>query len=163
MQATPSISCERTRALVSGGLDGRLHDLERRFLEAHLCRCPECKSFADEVEWFTNLIRSAPLEYTWPVPLPRRRRRVEFRSVASVASAAVILVVAGNVALNTPRHAESEQVLVATALSQGPLTSESIRSLRRDDVVSGRLSLAPAQSGQESGLGAVKPLLPPSG
>jgi len=163
MQATPGISCQRTRALVSSGLDGRLHDLERRFLEAHLGRCRECKSFADEAEWFTNLIRSAPLE-SWPVPLPSRRRRVQLRSVASVASvasAAVVLVVASYVALNTPRHGESEQVLVATALSQGPLTSESIRSLRRADLVSGRLSLAPEP--RDSSLGAVKPLLPPSG
>jgi hypothetical protein len=161
MQATPSISCERTRALVSSGLDGRLHDLERRFLEVHVRRCPECKSFADQVEWFTSLMRAAPLESTWPVSLPRRRWRVQLRSVASVASAAAILVVAGNVALNTPTHEQSEQALVATALDQDPLESESIRSLLRDDLTSGRLSLVPAQS--ESSLAAVKPLLPAAG
>jgi predicted anti-sigma-YlaC factor YlaD len=164
MRANPSISCERTRALVSSGLDGRLHDLERRFLEAHVLRCAECKAFADEVKWFTNLIRTAPLESTWPVQLPHRRRRVQLRSVASVAAAAVILVVAGNAALNTPGHEESEQGLVANAFSQDPLADESLQSLqslRRDDMVSGRLSLVPAES--EVSLGAVKPLLPAAG
>lgn len=160
MQATPSIFCERTRALVSSGLDGRLHDLERRFLEAHVRRCPECKSFADETEWFTNLIRTAPLESTWPVPLPRRRRRVQLGSVASVAAAAVILLVAGNVALSTPSHEASEQALVASALDT-PLEGESIRLLLRDDLASGRLSLAPAPPA--FGPGAVKPLLPAAG
>ena len=162
MRAIPSISCERTRALVSSGLDGRLHDLERRFLEAHVDRCAECKAFADEVEWFTNLIRTAPLESTQPVQLPHRRRRVQLRSVASVAAAAVILVVAGNVALNTPQHAESEQALIANALSfRDPLADESLQSLFRDDLASGRLSLVTARS--ESDLGAVKPLLPAAG
>jgi hypothetical protein len=161
MRATPSIACERTRALVSSGLDGRLHDLERRFLEAHVNRCAECKTFADDVAWFTDLMRSAPLESVAPVPIPRRSRRVQLRTVASVASAAVILVAVGNVALNTPSHEESEQSLVAGALAQDPLTDESLQSLIRDDLASGRLSLGPAQT--QSGLGTVKPLLPAAG
>lgn len=161
MRAIPSISCERTRALVSSGLDGRLHDLERRFLEAHVDRCAECKAFADDVEWFTILIRTAPLESTQPVQLPHQRRRVQLRSVASVAAAAVILVVAGNVALNTPQHAESEQALNATSVSQNPLADESLQALFRADLASGRLTLVPARS--ESGLGAVKPVLPAAG
>lgn len=157
----PSISCERTRALVSCGLDGRLHDLERRFLEEHLRRCPECTSFADETAWFTNLIRTTPLEPTWPVALPHRRRRIQPRSVASAVAAAVVLVVAGEVALSTPRHDESRQALVATALFEGPLGGDSIRSLQRADLVSGRLSFS--STGSDLSLGAVKPLLPAAG
>jgi hypothetical protein len=161
MRSKPSISCERTRALVSCGLDGRLHDLERRFLEDHLRRCPECKSFADETAWFTNLIRATPLEPTFPVAIPHRRRRIQLRSVASAAAAAVVLFVAGNVALSTPGPAESEGARLSAALSQGLLGGDSIRSLRRPDVVSGRLSFSSA--GSDSSLGTVKPLLSAAG
>jgi hypothetical protein len=160
MRRTPSISCDRTRALVSSGLDGPLHDLEHRFLEAHLRRCAACKAFADETTWFTELIRSAePLRPSVPVALPRRRRRVHPRTVASAAAAAVVLVLAGNVAMTTPAADDPERALIASAIVPGPLTGESIRSLRRSDVISGRLSFASPVT--ESGLGLVKPLVPP--
>ena len=163
MRTTTSISCDRTRALVSSGLDGRLHDLERRFLEAHLQKCAECRVFADEAAWFTILMRTAaPLEPAYPVALPHRRRRVQARSVASAAAAAFVLVVAGNVALSVPHPEGSEHALIAASLSRAPLGGESIRSLRRADLVSGRLSFAPAAA-VESDLGSVKPALPAAG
>ena len=161
MRPTPSISCDRTRALVSCGLDAPLHDLERRFLEAHLRRCASCKAFAEETAWFTNVMRTAePLRPSVPVALPRRRRRVHPRTVASAAAAAVVLVLAGNVALTTPVQDDSERALIASGIAPGALGGESIRTLRRSDVVSGRLTFATA--GPESGLGLVKPLVPPS-
>ena len=157
MRAT-SVSCERTRALVSCELDGRAHDLERRFLEAHLARCAECAAFAEETHWFTQVIRMTPLESPRPVVLPRRRRRLQPRTAASAAAAAVMLVVAGNVAVNVPDNDRFEQAFVASALSEGPLGGESIRSLRRDDLARSRLSLASAP--EDAGIGAVKPALP---
>ena len=159
MRAT-SVSCERTRALVSCELDGRAHDLERRFLDAHLARCAECAAFAEETHWFTQVIRMTPLESPRPVALPRRRRRLQPRTAASAAAAAVMLVVAGNVAMNVPDD-RFEQAFVASALSEGPLGSESIRSLRRADLASGRLSLASAPV--DAGIGAMKPALPAAG
>jgi hypothetical protein len=161
MGAGRSISCDRTRALVSSGLDTRLHDLERRFLDAHLRRCSECRSFAGSTEWFTNIIRTTPLEPAPPVALPRRRRRVQLRSVASVASAAAVLVVAGSVALKTPARHDSEDVLGATALTRSPLTGESIRQLLRDGLASGRLTIVSERRAPT--LGDVKPVLPPTG
>jgi hypothetical protein len=161
MGAGRAISCDRTRALVSGGLDGRLHDLERRFLEAHLRRCSECRSFAGTTEWFTNVIRTTPLEPAPHLTVPRRRQRVQLRSVASVASAAAVLIVAGSVALKTPAHHETEDGVAATTLAQGPLTGESIRQLLRDDLASGRVSIVAER--RVPSLGAVKPLLPPAG
>jgi hypothetical protein len=159
MRATPRISCDRTRALVSSALDGRLHDLELRFLDAHLRRCPDCKAFADETAWFTDVMRTAaPLRPSVPVTLPRRRRGVPLRTVASAAAAAIVLVVAGNVALRAPIQDNPERAFVAPAVAPTILAGESIRSLRRADVVSGRLSFTSLP--QPPGLGTVKPLVP---
>jgi predicted anti-sigma-YlaC factor YlaD len=159
MRAMPRISCDRTRDLISSALDGRLHDLERRFLDAHVSRCAECKSFADEAEWFTQVMRTAePLRPLVPVTLPRRRRGVQVRTVASAAAAAIVLVFAGNLALTTPVQSDPERLLVAPSLGATVLAGESIRSLRRADVVSGRLSFT--SSPQQAGLGTVKPLVP---
>lgn len=161
MRPTPSLSCDRTRALISCGLDGRLHDLERRFLEAHLRRCSDCKAFSEETEWFTSAMRTAePLRPSVPVALPSRRRRVPQRTVASAAAAAVVLVLAGNIALTAPAN-DPEGALAASVLSRGVLGGESIRSLRRADLVSGRLSFA--TPGSEPVVGALKPALPAAG
>jgi predicted anti-sigma-YlaC factor YlaD len=161
MRTTPSLTCERTRALISCGLDGRLHDLERRFLEAHLRRCGHCKSFSEETEWFTSTMRTAePLRPSVPVALPSRRRRIPQRTVASAAAAAVVLVLAGNLALSTPAN-DPEGALAASVLSQGVIGGESIRSLRRADLVSGRLSFT--TPGSEPVVGAYKPALPAAG
>jgi len=159
MRATPRISCDRTRDLISSDLDGRLHDLERRFLDAHVLRCADCKAFADESEWFTQVMRNAePLRPQVPIVLPRRRRTIQVRAVASAAAAAIVLVLAGNVALTTPVSADPERGFVAQNVSQGILTGESIRSLRRADVISRRLSFT--SSPEQSRLGNVKPLVP---
>jgi predicted anti-sigma-YlaC factor YlaD len=160
MRATPRISCDRTRDLVSSALDGRLHDLERRFLDAHLLRCPDCQAFADETRWFTDVMRSAePLRPSVPITLPRRRRGVQLRTVASAAAAAIVLVLAGNVAVTAaPVTNDAERALVAPSMGSSLLVGESIRSLRRGDVVSGRLSFGTPPG--RSNIGAVKPLVP---
>jgi predicted anti-sigma-YlaC factor YlaD len=159
MRATPRISCDRTRDLVSSSLDGRLHDLERRFLDAHVLRCADCKAFAEEAAWFTDVMRSAePLRPSAPITLPRRRRGVQLRTVASAAAAAIVLVLAGNVALTTPVNDNPERALVAPAVAPALLAGDSIRSLRRNDVVSGRLSFGTPP--ERSVMGALKPLVP---
>ncbi|MGH7542205.1 MAG: zf-HC2 domain-containing protein [Gemmatimonadota bacterium] len=159
MRAIQRISCDRTRDLISTALDGRLHDLERRFLDAHVRRCPECKAFAEETEWFTQVMRTAePLRPGAPVTLPRRRRGVQVRTIASASAAAIVLVLAGGVALTAPVQDNPERALVAPAVSPSLLAGESIRSLRRADVISGRLTFGSPP--ERSNLGAVKPLVP---
>jgi len=159
MRATPRMSCDCTRDLISSALDGRLHDLERRFLDAHVRRCPDCKAFAEETEWFTQVMRTAePLRPQVSVTLPRRRRGVQVRTIASASAAAIVLVLAGGVALTAPVQENPERALVAPAVSRGLLGGDSIRSLRRADVISGRLSFS--TSPEQSSLGAVKPLVP---
>ena len=159
MRATPRISCDRTRDLISSALDGRLHDLERRFLDAHVRRCDDCKAFAEEAVWFTEVMRTAePLRPSVPVTLPRRRRAVQLRAVASAAAAAIVLVLAGNVALTAPVNDDGERALVAPSVGSGLLAGESIRTLRRGDVVSGRLSFGTPP--EPSAMGALKPLVP---
>jgi len=159
MRAAPRISCDRTRDLISSALDGRLHDLERRFLDAHVSRCAECRAFAEEAEWFTQVIRTADqLRPRVPVTLPRRRRGVvPLRTAATAAAAAIVLVVGGNVALTAPVHNDPERSLVGRSAAPNVLTGDSIRSLRRADVVSGRLSFT---APEQATLGAVKPLVP---
>lgn len=160
MRAAPRISCDRTRDLISSALDGHLHDLERRFLEAHISRCAECRAFADEAAWFTQVIRTADqLRPRVPVTLPRRRRAVvPLRTVASAAAAAIVLVLGGSVALTAPVHDDPERALVARSAPSSLLSGDSIRSLRRADVISGRLSFASVP--EPATLGAVKPLVP---
>jgi hypothetical protein len=136
--------------------------LERRFVDVHLRRCADCRAFALETEWFTNLIRTAPLESPRPVVLPRSRRRVQLRPVASVASVAVVIAIASTIALELPRHhGASEEALVATSLGEGVIGVESLRPLLRDALAHGQVAIGPAPL--EPGLGAVKPVLPPSG
>lgn len=161
MRGMPSITCERTRALVSGALDGCLHELERRLLDAHLERCAECRSFAGQVEWFTLAMRSAPLEPAPPVVLPRLRRRIQLRSVASVAAAAVVIVAAGNLALTVPSQHQQTQ---RSAVRISPLESESLQRIIRSGPISGRLPNSPAAAEDRArvDLGAVKPVLLPA-
>jgi predicted anti-sigma-YlaC factor YlaD len=163
MEAVSPISCERTRGLVSTGLDYPLHELEQRFVDVHLRRCAECRDFALGTEWFTNLMRGAPLEPIRPVVVTRPRRHVQLRTVASVASVAVVIAIASTVALEAPRHqAGSEEAFVATSLVEGVVSTESLRPLLRDDLASGRLSIV--STPPTSRIGVVKPLLPaPSG
>jgi predicted anti-sigma-YlaC factor YlaD len=162
MEAVSPISCERTRGLVSTGLDYPLHELEQRFVDVHLRRCAECRDFALGTEWFTNLMRTAPLEPVRPVVVPHARRRVQLRTVASVASVAVVIAIASTVALEAPGHRDSsEEALAAAALVDGVVSAESLRPLLRDALAHGRVPVGPASS--EHSLGAVKPVLPPSG
>ena len=71
----PSVICERVRAQVSHQLDDELSQLERRMLAAHLERCADCRSYADEVSVFTRTLREAPLEsLERPLVLRRPRR-----------------------------------------------------------------------------------------
>jgi predicted anti-sigma-YlaC factor YlaD len=69
-------------------LDDELSQLERRMLDAHLRRCPDCSAYADDVTTFTDQIRFAPMEtLSRQVVVQRRRRIPAMRLQAGVAAA----------------------------------------------------------------------------
>jgi len=76
--------------------DAELTELERRLLDAHLARCPECTAFAAGVEAATAVVRRTehvPLTYPIHVSVWRRRASVHLRNVA--ATAAIVLMAFG--------------------------------------------------------------------
>src|SRR5918999_2876366 len=89
------VNCARARAWVSHEVDGELAQLERLFLAAHVRRCAECASFAENVRAFTNVVRSTPLETPprgFEIPA---RRPARTRVVARVAIATALVALAG--------------------------------------------------------------------
>ena len=154
--------CHRARSLVSQGLDAPLHELEERFVKVHLARCGACRAFQEDAEAFTTLLRDAPLEpVPWPVGASVRlpRHRVHFRALAQIASVASVVVAAGTIALvhELPTGA-SESAVVASQAGSSALGDESIRSLRRDALVEGKLQILPVSNTAPAG--PVKPALP---
>ena len=85
--------CERVRAQVSLQLDGELSELERRMVESHLARCPECCSYERGAAMLTRLLREAPLQpLTYPVVVRRPRRVSVARMQVGVAAAVAVAV-----------------------------------------------------------------------
>jgi anti-sigma factor RsiW len=108
----PSLVCERVRGQISLELDGELSELERRMLDAHLQRCPECRSFADDVVGFTSALREAPLEsLEYPVVV-RKPRRVGLGRVRAVGAAAVLAIAALGLAAELNRSASQPGVSI---------------------------------------------------
>lgn len=55
-------------------MDGELSKFEHVLLGAHMAMCRNCRSFAEDVEWQTNAIRSAGLiPLSQPITIPARR------------------------------------------------------------------------------------------
>lgn len=93
--ARSSVTCDRVRAQVSLQLDGELSVLEQRMMEAHIVRCAECRTYAQDVVAATTLLREAPLE---PVPYPivvHRPRRVSLVRMQAGAAAAIAVAMLG--------------------------------------------------------------------
>lgn len=88
--------CTRSREWASLRLDGELSMLERRMLDGHLDRCPDCSAFAEHVAAVSGLMRESALEapaHTVDVSVFRRSRRVRatrttLRSAAAAAAVA---------------------------------------------------------------------------
>ena len=161
------MSCERTRALISGGLDVPLHELEERFVAAHLTRCDECRAFRAETAWFTSLLRHAPLE---PVPMPLtvparvNRHRVHLRALAQIASVAAVAVTAGTFALDQHHGVRSgEESFVAAPLADVATSPDGLRALRRDGLSDGRIAILPETKSNPEPRGSGKAPLPAVG
>src|SRR6188472_4558945 len=83
--------CDRTRSLLSQGLDGAISEVERRATARHIARCADCRAFEAQSRWVTEELRAAPLlELPRRVVLtPVRTHRISSRLVGNVASIAV--------------------------------------------------------------------------
>lgn len=93
-----NLACEQARVQVSLGVDGKLSDLERRRLDAHLAQCAACAAYEADVNTFTGLLRSAELQpLPRPIALPRRQRAVYRHLNVAAATAAVLLLAVGSV------------------------------------------------------------------
>ncbi len=89
----PSDECARAAEWVSLRLDRQLSDFEEVLLEAHLARCPECKSVAATMIALTNALRATPLEqpaFTFEAPRARRGRPAALLAASAGAAIAVV-------------------------------------------------------------------------
>jgi len=103
----PSVVCERVRAQVSLQLDDELSQLERRMLAAHLERCGDCRSYADEVSAFTRTLREAPLESLESPLVIRRARRPSIARLQIGVAAGLVVAVLGAVSQFTASDSQS--------------------------------------------------------
>ena len=165
-------SCQRARSLVSVGLDGTLNDLEQHFLGVHLGRCGACRAFQEDAQAFTTLLRDAPLEdVPWPATasISGHRSRVQFRTIAQIASVASVVIAAGTIALASDLPGVTSESATLGAGSTGSLAlgEDSIRSLRREALVQHELPILPetstAAASGETAAAPVKPALPVDG
>jgi anti-sigma factor RsiW len=125
-----SVLCERTRAQISLGLDGELSELERRMLEAHLVRCPDCQAYAGDIAEFTHELRTAPLEQLeHPIVIGGPRRATLARVQVAVAAAFAIAVIGSALQVAAPGAGRS------SASAQTPTrfetTGQAVREMRQ--------------------------------
>ncbi len=94
-ERTPGANCGRARELVSLRLDTQISEFETVLLEAHVARCPECSSFADDVTGFTTALRLAPRDLlSRPITVQAARGRHQYVRRAA-AAAAIAMLAAG--------------------------------------------------------------------
>jgi ferric-dicitrate binding protein FerR (iron transport regulator) len=85
--------CERAREWTSLRLDDELSPLEEELLERHLEACGDCRLFAEDVRWATDVLRLTPQERPArriTLPLPARRRAAGRRLSAAAAAALAV-------------------------------------------------------------------------
>jgi predicted anti-sigma-YlaC factor YlaD len=142
----PSL-CDRTRALLSEGLDAPMSEVERRAIARHTSECAACRAFEAQSHWLTRELRTAPLE---PIPRPVvvshvQARRLSSRVMGNVASAAALLVVVvGGYAVGTDRSVDQTSEL---GITSGPgaesAQADPLRALRVDALRAGELAILP--------------------
>jgi len=98
-----SVTCDRVRASVSLRLDSETSQLEQRMLEAHLAHCEDCRVYADDLDVFTEMLRTAPLEpLRRPVVITRSRRASVGLSHLGVAAGVAIVAIGSMLQLGLP-------------------------------------------------------------
>jgi len=162
--------CQKARSLVSAGLDTPLNDLEQHFVTAHLGRCGACQAFEQDALAFTTLLRDAPLEpVPWSISVSGRgqRPRVQFRTIAQIASVASVVIAAGTIALATDLPRTSSETSALGPAGSLAVDEDSIRSLRRVALVHHELPIVAEavtpQPGGDSAESLLKPALPVDG
>jgi anti-sigma factor RsiW len=120
MSLRSSRQCDRTRVLASMRLDGPLSELDRRALEAHRARCPECAAVIEGIGDVTARVRSSqrvePPALAVPGPgrvRARGRARWAAGVTAAVAAAAWLGVIAGSGSEPAPTAPRPAPILVA--------------------------------------------------
>lgn len=147
--------CDRTREWVALRLDGELSEFETAIMSAHLDRCEECRTFADDVSAITREIRSTPLQAVpHPVQLDLPRRlRLPVRQLQVGAAAALVVVAAGLGSLYGTLHAGQRPPQQTSPLVHSPM------GLADDDVLLRKLRVAELRESGPPPLGATKPPL----
>lgn len=151
-RSEPSVRCERARVTSALAPDAELTELERRLLDAHLARCPECSAFAAGVEAATAVVRSTervPLPHPIHVSAWRRRASVRVRNVA--ATAAIALMAFGLSSLGTlpaQQHASGARDAASTVIFAVDTQQEldEMRHVRRWELIAaGSVSAPPVR------------------
>jgi hypothetical protein len=129
--------------------DAELTELERRLLDAHLARCPECTAFAAGVEAATAVVRNTervPLTYPIHISAWRRRVSVHLRNVA--ATAAIVLMAFGlswrgalPVQERAPGARDAASTIVFAVDTQQEL--DEMRQVRRGELLAASSTSAP--------------------
>jgi len=88
-----SAVCERAHVWAALLPDGELSLFERRLLDAHCLRCPECRRLRDDIGSVTAIVRTTPLEEK------SRPVRVSYQRPRSWRPAAGVLASGGAAAL----------------------------------------------------------------
>jgi predicted anti-sigma-YlaC factor YlaD len=130
--AAPSQLCERAREWASLRADGELSELESALLDAHLCRCAPCRSFARGAEELTAALRAARLERPAPLALVLPRRRPALHALQAVLATAFVVAAGVTAALvGVDRHAPSVSTAEPVAVVAAVESPDAFRRLRR--------------------------------
>lgn len=137
--------CDRTRSLLSQGLDDAISEVERRSVAQHTARCADCRAFEAQSRFVTEELRAASLlEPPHPVVVtPVRARRVPSRLVGNVASVAALLVVSvGGWAVGSSVSADSGNRAVPPLRES--VSGDALRALHVEALRAGELRMLPA-------------------
>jgi ferric-dicitrate binding protein FerR (iron transport regulator) len=114
--------CDRARQWTSLRFDDELSPLEAELLDRHLEACDDCRLFAEDVRWVTDVLRLTPQERPSrriSLPAPARRRTTGHRLSAAAAAALAVGALVG--------------ALVERPSSQEPANGPTEVSLLTDD------------------------------
>src|SRR6476661_695871 len=124
--------CERAREWASLRADGELSELESALLDAHLCRCAPCRSFAGGAEELTAALRAARLERPASLALVLPHRRPARHALQAVLATPFVVAAGVTAALVSadrpaPSVSGSRPVAVVAAVE----SPDAFRRLRR--------------------------------
>jgi anti-sigma factor RsiW len=122
--------CAPVREWISLALDGELSRFEQLLLDAHLSRCPACRTFHERARATTEALRAdPPLTLEQPITAEWRRRWRGVDVLRPVAAAtAMIVIVTGSVAISAR---PTEHPLRAAQAGDTMAAVEALREFQR--------------------------------